>query len=225
MTRPLHAILFVTACLITFSVNASITIGGTRLIYNGDESEASISVSNKKNSIPYLIQSWIELEENSPAKVPFIVTPPLFRLDGGHENTLRIIFTGEKMLPQDRESIFWLNVKSIPSMEKSDQNQLLIAVKTRIKLFYRPAKLTSDMAKYAWKNLHFERSGNQIVILNPAPYYVSLFSLKVGNQSIEHPPMIAPSGTAHVTAAGQDVTWKAINDFGGVTEEAHKTLQ
>ena len=224
MSRLLHAILLLTACLFTLSVNAGITVGGTRLIYNGEENEASISVINSKNSIPYLIQSWIELEENSPAKVPFIVTPPLFRLDGEHENTLRIIYTGEQMLPQDRESLFWLNVKSIPSMEKSDHNQLLIAVKTRMKLFYRPAKLATDNVNDAWKNLHYERSGDRIVISNPTPYYVSLFSLKVGSQAIEHPPMIAPFGTAHITAAGRDVTWKAINDFGGVTEEARQRL-
>lgn len=224
MSRFLHAILLLTACLFTLSANASITVGGTRLIYNGEENEASISVSNTKDSVPYLIQSWIELEENSTAKVPFIVTPPLFRLDGEHENTLRIIYTGEQALPQDRESLFWLNVKSIPSMEKSDRNRLLIAVKTRLKLFYRPATLATDRANDAWKNLHYERSGDRIVISNPTPYYVSLFSLKSGSQSVEHPPMIAPFGKAYVTAAGRDVTWKAINDFGGVTEEARQRL-
>jgi P pilus assembly chaperone PapD len=125
---------------------ASITVGGTRLIYNGAENEASLPVSNSKDAVPYLIQSWIELSENSKEQVPFIVTPPLFRLDGGHENTLRVIYTGETSLPENRESVFWLNVKSIPSMTRSDENRLLIAVKTRMKLFYRPAALASENA-------------------------------------------------------------------------------
>ncbi|EER2914990.1 molecular chaperone [Escherichia coli] len=219
-----HAILLLTAYLFTLSVNAGITVGGTRLIYNGEENEASISVSNDKNSTPYLIQSWIEPEDNSFAKVPFIVTPPLFRLDGEHENIIRIIYTEEQILPKDRESIFWLNVKSIPSMEKSGCNQLLIAVKTRIKLFYRPANLVTDKVNEAWKKLRYKRSGDQIVISNPTPYYISLFSLKVDSKSIENPPMITPFGMMHITTMGKYITWKAINDFGGITEEAHQAL-
>ncbi|MDI5829406.1 fimbria/pilus periplasmic chaperone, partial [Salmonella enterica subsp. enterica serovar Kentucky] len=34
------------------------------------------------------------------------------------ENTLRIIYAGQP-LPGDRESLFWMNVKAIPSVDKS----------------------------------------------------------------------------------------------------------
>lgn len=215
--------LFVT-CVFTFSVWAGITVGATRLIYNETENEASISVSNHIGSAPYLIQSWIEQDGDSSAKVPFIVTPPLFRLDGGHENTLRIIYVGEKLLPGYRETVFWLNVKSIPSMERSDQNRLLITVKTRIKLFYRPAILNKEKANEAWRGLIFKRAGNQVVISNPTPFYISLFSLKVGSHSVERPPMVPPYGTVKFIEDGQIVVWRAIDDFGGVTEEASQAL-
>lgn len=225
MSLYIRAFFSLIACLFTLNVQASITVGGTRLIYNAGENEASISVSNTKNSVPYLIQSWVELEEKSSARVPFIVTPPLFRLDGGRENTLRVIYTGEKPLPENRESAFWLNVKSIPSMEKSEENRLLIAVKTRLKIFYRPASLNNEQANDAWKKIRFMHSGNQIVVTNPTPYYVSFFSLKVDEKVIKQPPMVPPFGSVSLTASGHKVAWKAINDFGGVTQEASQSIQ
>lgn len=224
MSFCIRAIFLLAACFFTTIAQASVTVGGTRLVYNAADKEADISVTNSKDSIPYLIQSWVELNEHAAEKAPFIVTPPLFRLDGGHENTLRVIYTGEKTLPDDRESVFWLNVKSIPSMEKSDENRLLIAVKTRIKLFYRPAALKNDQANEAWRSLVFKQNGNQIVITNPTPYFISLYSLTVGGKTIKQPPMVSPFASAIVAGSGQDVVWKAINDFGGITKEARQTL-
>lgn len=225
MSQLIRTIVLVGACLLSIPGQASITVGGTRLIYNGAENEASLPVSNSKDAVPYLIQSWVELSENSKEQVPFIVTPPLFRLDGGHENTLRVIYTGEKPLPENRESVFWLNVKSIPSMTRSDENRLLIAVKTRMKLFYRPAALSSENAAEAWAKLTFEPRGDRLVIANPTPFYVSLYSLTVGNKTIAQPPMISPLSSVTVAGSGGQVAWKAINDFGGVTTEKRQMLK
>lgn len=60
-----------------------------------------------------LIQSWVDdLADNN--KSPFIVTPPLFRLDAGDSNDLRVLLTSPQ-LPSDRESLFTLNIKVIPA--------------------------------------------------------------------------------------------------------------
>jgi len=225
MNQLIRTILLSGACIISLTCQASITVGGTRLIYNASENEASLPVSNTQDGVPYLIQSWVELSKNSEGQVPFIVTPPLFRLDAGHENTLRIIYTGEKKLPENRESVFWLNVKSIPSMTRSDENRLLIAVKTRMKIFYRPALLASELAGEAWEKLKFEPRGEHLLIINPTPFYVSLYSLKVGDKSISQPPMISPFSSETVAGIGKQVTWKAINDFGGVTIEKRQVLK
>ncbi|MCV5920354.1 fimbria/pilus periplasmic chaperone, partial [Escherichia coli] len=75
-------------------------------------------------------------------KTPFIITPPLFKLDPEKNNILRIVNITHG-LPQDRESVYWVNVKAIPSKSDDSENKnvLQIAVRTRIKLFYRPAGL------------------------------------------------------------------------------------
>lgn len=108
----------VAALLFTFGMQAQagIVVGGTRLIYDGGKKESSIGVSNP-DKIPYLIQSWVDLQEGDTSKTPFIITPPLFRLDGGQDNILRVVRAGGN-LPTDRESLYWMNIKSIPSAEK-----------------------------------------------------------------------------------------------------------
>jgi len=63
----------------TTSVQAGIVIGGTRLIYEGNKKEASITINNP-DKLPYLIQSWIDGEllsgQSKADKAPFIATPP-----------------------------------------------------------------------------------------------------------------------------------------------------
>ncbi|CDH21952.1 putative periplasmic chaperone protein with PapD-like and periplasmic chaperone C-domains [Xenorhabdus bovienii str. kraussei Quebec] len=217
---------FIFIIIYIFSTNisfAGVVIGGTRVVYISDRKEASISVSNPETDISYLIQSWVQ-DENNDTKVPFIITPPLFKLTAGNENILRIVKTGEN-LPNDKESIFWLNVKSIPGTVKSDQNQLQITVKSRFKLFYRPVGLT-DNASIAYKALKFKTVGHKLIAENPTPYYISFSDLTTGNNSINHEikpaGMISPYGQLSWDIPVKNinyVTWKTINDFGGVTPE------
>ncbi|AKA37925.1 molecular chaperone [Yersinia ruckeri] len=223
----LKSLLFI-ACLtgVIHSVQAGVLVGGTRVVYDGAKKEASLSVTNQDKDIPYLIQSWVDnIEADNNKKVPFIITPPLFRLDAGQENSLRILFTGGT-LPQDRESVYWLNVKSIPSSKKTDGNQLFISIKNRIKLFYRPAGLPNTVAD-AYKALSFSRQGKQLQVSNPTPYHVSFSSLKVGSHDIKDALMVAPKSTLLLdlpAGASGTVSWQAINDYGGISDPATANL-
>ncbi|MCL1162081.1 molecular chaperone [Shewanella chilikensis] len=205
---------------------AGVVVGGTRVVYDGAKRETSISVNNPEKVNPYLIQSWVDEDNLHSGKAPFIVTPPLFRLDAGQENILRIVYTGGQ-LPADRESVFWLNIKSVPSSSENDNNQLLIAVKTRIKLFYRPVGLEGKAAAEAYKKLVFTQSEGNLIVSNPTAYHVSLYSLTVDGEEIEDAGMVAPKSdfswllpNKHVT----QVRWQAINDFGGVSQEVSLLL-
>ncbi|WP_251268238.1 fimbria/pilus periplasmic chaperone, partial [Enterobacter hormaechei] len=83
------------------------------------------------------VQSWVEnYAENNKSRVPFIVTPPLFRLDPEQQNVLRIYYIGGT-LPTDRESVFWLNVKSIAPTKQDEVNKLQVNIKSKFKIFYR----------------------------------------------------------------------------------------
>lgn len=212
--------------LASFTAQAGIVIGGTRVIYNGDKKETSAAIRDPDKSGVYLVQSWVDSGEKQ-SKAPFIVTPPLFRINPGEENMLRIVRTGGS-LPEDRESVFWLNVKSIPATDDSQphNNVLQVVVKSRLKLFYRPAGLEGQ-PETAYHKLSVARSGNRLTVSNPTPYYVTLFTLKVDGLEIKDVDMVPPKGNVSFTlpsATASTVTWQAISDYGGVSQTESRKL-
>ncbi|ECI3851236.1 fimbria/pilus periplasmic chaperone [Salmonella enterica subsp. enterica serovar Portland] len=205
------------------SVHAGVIIGGTRVVYPGDKKETSISVKNP-DKYSYLIQAWVD--NNANEKAPFIITPPLFRLGATEDNALRIIRTGGQ-LPEDRESMYWMNIKTIPATEKQDNvNTLQIAIKTRLKLIYRPQSLTATPETQASK-LIWQRSGQRLIVNNPTPYYMNFSVVNVGNSMVKDATYVAPMSTATFTLptnATGDVSWKIISDFGAAGNEYHAHL-
>lgn len=211
---------------------ASVVIAGTRVIYNAKEREVTVRLSNA-GQLPALTQVWLDKGDAgaSPATtaVPFTVTPPVARVDPGKGQTLRIFHTGEAM-PQDRESVFWLNVLEVPptARDQADANQLQLAFRTRIKLFYRPAGLAGSAheapAKIRWR---LRREGGQAALEahNPTPFFVSLASLEVAGEGksakFEQGGMVGPGETnvfplrGELPAAALTLHYQAINDFGG----------
>ncbi len=207
--------------------HANVTLGGTRVILAERDREASIPVKNN-GLASYVIQAWMDAGEGQN-KTPFTVTPPLSRLDPGKENILRILRVSAE-LPGDRESVFWLNVKEIP--EKSNQeNVLQIAIRTRIKLFYRPSALPGSPAesrtRLRWAVIDNPHGpGAALKIVNPTPYHVTFTALSInrGQQEINAdmaPPLgesIYPLSTI-ATPQDIDVSFTTINDYGGETPE------
>ncbi|WP_105589019.1 fimbrial biogenesis chaperone, partial [Cronobacter sakazakii] len=187
----MRKLLVISALLMaTTAAQAGVIIGGTRVIYPGDKKEASVPVTNN-DDINYLIQSWVDTDAPGAAKAPFMVTPPLFRINAHQDNTLRVVRTGGD-LPKDRESLYWLNIKSIPSsVKKAGVNDLQIAVRTRIKLLYRPALVTGKPDDVAGM-LKWHAEGNMLVVENPTPFYMNFNSVKVNGKEVEKVNIAAP---------------------------------
>lgn len=208
-------ILFISAKAIS-----GVEIGGTRLVYNGNANQAAISVKNS-DAKPYLIQSWVSKSEDSDeGGNEFSTTPPLFKLNSNSQNSVRVTLTSND-LPSDRESVYWLNIKAIPSSSQEAKNELLIAVKSKMKLLYRPAGLKGDPS-LAYQQLNFSRDGEKLIIRNPTPYSVSLNDVKINGNMLTRPPMVLPFQTLTIPVSGLkggDVSWRAINDYGGITAD------
>lgn len=202
------------------AAQAGVVVGGTRLIYDGARKESSLSVSNP-DKVPYLIQSWVETTTGGAEKAPFMVTPPLFRLDGGQDNVLRVVRAGGN-LPADKESLYWMNIKSIPSANKdASQNTLQIAVKTRIKLIYRPQGLKGVPEEQTDK-LTWRHSGDSLQVTNPTPFYMNFQEVKIAGREVKDVTFVAPMSAATFAlpagVSGDSVSWKIISDYGGIGE-------
>lgn len=196
------------------TANAGVIIGGTRVIFEGAKKEATINITNPDNT-PYLIQSWIDMQDGVSGKAPFIITPPLYRLDGGQKNLERIVMTGS--LPQAQESLFWLNIKAIPSASKQ-MNALQIAVKTRIKLIYRPEGLRASTPEEQANKLTWQQSGNAIQVNNPTPYVINFNEITLGGRKLDDVTYVLPGASARFLlpegVSGHSLTFKVINDYG-----------
>ena len=213
--------------LMTTAAHAGVIIEGTRLIYQGDKKEASLGISNPDN-LDYLVQSWVEGTDNARDKAPFLITPPLFRLDGKQDNVLRVVRTGGN-LPTDRESLYWLNIKSIPSTSRDESsNTLQIAIKTRIKLIYRPTGIRGKPDEVADK-LRWHKQGNSLVVSNPTPFYMNFQVITVGSKKVDNVTWVAPDSDAHFAVpggiSGNTISWKIINDYGAVSHAWSAPLQ
>lgn len=176
-----------------------------------------MSVHNTSDKSSFMVQSWVEDAEGKKS-ADFIVTPPLYVSGPGNENTLRIMYIGQPPR-KDQETLYYLNSKAIPSLDKKSlegKNILLLAATTRIKLFVRPAELSPSEEK-AQDLLTFHRQGEQTEVDNPTPYYITLAKIKSGVKSLPD-TMVAPGGHVLLPAQGQ-ITYHTINDFGALTAE------
>ncbi len=204
------------------SAQASVIILGTRLIYPSNQKSLNVQLDNK-GSAPALVQSWIEDKQGSQAQVPFIITPPVTRVEGNQGQTLRITFTGTQALPQDRESLYYFNLLDIPPKPskkelKNNPNYLQFSVRSRLKLFYRPSNLPYPPAE-SYKKVTWLAKGGKLWADNRTPYYLTFTQAQVGAKDTPAAVMVAPFSQGEFDVKGvnngQKVKWSLINDYGG----------
>jgi chaperone protein EcpD len=217
--------------LFVTQVHAAIVISGTRIIYPSDQKEVSVEMNNA-GGVPLLIQSWIDdgNAQSTPdtTKVPFVLTPPITRVNGHQGQTLRVRYTGQGSLPQDKESVFWLNVLEVPPSSASGANTLKVAFRSRVKLFYRPIGLQFDLTQSVQKmKWQLRKSANSWVIegTNTSAHYLTFNSVKVGSNTVTlnlASSMFAPGEHKSLKLKGtpapgiNQVELSAINDYGGI---------
>lgn len=209
-------------------VSAAVTIDRTRVVYESSMKSVSINLSNDNKELPFLAQSWLEDERQQKITKPLVALPPLQRLEPGSKSVVRITATPEAMqLPQDRESLFYFNVREIPP--KSEQSNVLqLALHTKVKLFYRPQSIVLDKGVIWQQQVTFKKSGNQLTIHNPTPFYIVTTGLasdyqKRGGQALAgfNGLMLAPFASEQVklnTMVPNTFVLRYINDYGGHPE-------
>ncbi len=206
--------------------HADISLNTTRVIFDGKHKEASLIVRN--GASPVLIQSW--LESNTPddkGELDFAITPALARMQVNGQQLLRVLYAGGgNAMPSDRESVLWVNVQEIPQQAEAE-NTLQIAVRQRIKMFFRPVGLPGSAAEapalLRWSIASVD--GRQVLkVQNPTAFHVSTTGIDidsgVGKRRISEAVMIPP-GESHAfeiksgAVSASVVSFTAINDYGG----------
>ena len=211
------------AAVISGQAQAVVSLTGTRLVFDGRFQEAGIEMTNQDRT-QALVQAWLENphgQEDGAGPLPFVVTPHLVQLPAQGRQMLRILYEGIGM-PSDRESLLHLYVLQVPRRSEARQ-QLNIAVRQRINVFYRPVGLAGDPADAAqglvWQWPQSDRPS--IEVRNPTPFHVSLHNLSLNGRALTDDLMIAPFSSHRLPlpvgaqAAPDLLSFTALTDYGG----------
>lgn len=223
------------ALLALFFVNTAfsnnIIVNGTRFIYSEESSEVTIHMTNTGNS-PSLAQIW--LDEGDSAKLPeeittpFIISPPITRVDAGNGQSLRIKKAADKRIAAtDRESLWWLNILDIPSVDKTkvteSSSMLNLAIRSRFKFFWRPTGLGDR--QNAESKMELIANHSEMTLVNPTPFFITVADIITtsGNGVMEESIMLPPKSRINVNlkqkvSKGEPVVLQAISDYGSVVE-------
>lgn len=215
-----------------FSLNtavANIVVNGTRVIYPASNKETIVQLVNS-GSDPALVQSWIDDGDidSTPetANVPFLLSPPVVKVSGNAGQQLRIKKLPSS-LPTDRESIFYLNILDIPPTPENlqGQNTMQLAIKTRIKLFYRPTGLQGG-AEEGMSSVNASIEGKSFRLNNESPFYITIANIsdEKGNKVLSESLMIAPFNHAYAPAkspiqSGKQYSLLYVDDLGAYKEK------
>ncbi len=241
-TRQLACLVLTLLFAIFQTADASILIDGTRFVYGSSSKDISVIVLNKAER-PVLIKAWIDEGDVSAkadtVKTPFLLTPPLVRIEGNTSHTYRVILAGmQKNLPKNRESLFWLNFLEVPPKpsraEKggNEESTIQLAFQYRLKLFYRPDGLPGGPDKSAeglrWISKKDVAGKVRIKAVNDGAHYVSLSKLTVsagGKSAQAEPATVAPLSSQVFelpdldSASGLEVSYQWIDDWGGLHDQ------
>ncbi|MEC5343935.1 molecular chaperone [Brenneria populi] len=213
--------------IFSFSAYANnIIVNGTRFIYPENEKEITVQLSNTAER-PALAQTWLDNGDADATpdtiSTPFIITPPISRVDAKSGQTLRIKLVNGGALPKDKESLWWLNILEIPPVvanEKNEgQNILQLAIRSRFKFIYRPDGLGNRNT--AAERLTLTGQGGAASINNPTPFYITVtrISRNGGSALNNKTVMLAPLSSQNIALSssvnkGETLTVNNINDYG-----------
>lgn len=201
-----NLVVSLTLLISAFTVQAAIKLDRTRVIYPSGETSVSINVENENKELPFLAQVWVADENHQKITAPLVALPPLQRLEPGGRSVIRVAKTvGADKLPQDRESLFHLNMREVPPKSKKN-NVMQLALQIQLKLFYRPEAIILPKAQVWQEKMVFTKNGSGFAIENPTPFYITLSAIsREGQQATGSvlagfkPVMLAPKSTQPMT--------------------------
>lgn len=226
-------IFFLAMLILPAIAQASISITGTRVIYNESDRSVAVKLNNRGDSSS-IIQAWIDNKMTNQAPnegaSPFLLYPAVSKVEAGGEQYLRIKKI-ENIANSQTESLYWLNVKDIPEAPKNkDKNYLQLSILSKIKLFYRPATLKNKVGnmynELSW-SVRNNNGKTYLMLKNNSQFYASFTELKVREGSKLKKialDMVAPGANSEWPIDNEvlnsikkgNAEYGIVNDFGAV---------
>lgn len=210
-----------------FHASAVVNAEKTRVVFNSGSIAESLSLVNSEKE-PVVVQVWTDNGDPtvSPDKVhtPIVINPPVFKMKPAEIRNIRLLLVSAGSLPQDRESVFWLNIYQIPpntETQLKNEKRVVLPLKIRMKVFVRPEKVgelkESDIQKLQFSIRH-DAGSDKILIQNPTPWHMTISSLKSGQTELSG-VMVEPFGRQLMEipkdqTTTNEIMYEVINDNG-----------
>lgn len=217
-SKPIKALgMGLALALAAQNAQASLAADQTRYIFRGDKDALTITVTNNDKERTFGGQSWVDNILEKDTRPTFVVTPSFFKVKAQGQQTLRIIMASDH-LPKDKESVYWLNLQDIPPALKG--SGIAIALRTKLKLFYRPPALIAGR-KGAEEGISLQsRPDGRAMLVNTTPYIFAIGTLLdandkrvvTDNDTSKKLLMFMPGDEVQVT--GNVAKVSSLNDWG-----------
>ena len=214
-------------CCSAFHASAVVNAEKTRVVFNSGSIAESLSLVNSEKE-PVVVQVWTDNGDPtvSPDQVhtPVVINPPVFKMKPGEIRNIRLLLVSAGSLPQDRESVYWLNIFQIPpntETQHKGEKKVVLPLKIRMKVFVRPEKIGELQENDAQKlqfSMDREPGDKTLLIQNPTPWHLTLSSLRSGKTALPG-VMVAPFTSERVEipadkTLADKVEYDVINDNG-----------
>ncbi|GIU32450.1 pilus assembly protein [Shewanella sp. MBTL60-007] len=173
---------------------AGVGLDRSRFVYTVGTKNAQFRLVNY-NAYPVIVSLWIDSGDINATPesttAPLIVSPPIVQLKAKEVTTAKLIDAGiAERLPDDRESLLWLNVLEQPPLEKQTMTEqamteqvMAIAMQVQYKVFVRPTSIkpSSDDAlrQVSFRLLTRQQAAPILQLHNPTAYHLNLKQLQL----------------------------------------------
>lgn len=182
---------------------AGVGLDRSRFVYTVGTKNAQFRLVNH-NAYPVIVSLWIDSGDINATPesttAPLIVSPPIVQLKAKEVTTAKLIDAGiAERLPDDRESLLWLNVLEQPPLEKQTitkqamtkqamteqvmtEQVMAIAMQVQYKVFVRPTSIkpsSDDALKQVSFRLLTKQQAAILQLHNPTAYHLNLKQLQL----------------------------------------------
>ncbi len=163
---------------------ASFSVKPTRIFFK-DVHQTVLTVGNagdKEVFIQTELMTWAQQEGKDvyTSSRDVLVSPPMFKVPAGGEQTVRIRFLGDRSTKVERT--YRLFLQEVPQQSKSDQATISATLKMGVPIFIQPEK--SDLAQFEWRAMR-SAEGASVQVSNTTNSHIQFTALKLSTQSGE----------------------------------------
>lgn len=150
--------------------------------------------------------------------------PRLFKANPAKSHMLRVT-VNPSTLPTDKETQFWLYSKFFDQEKVTEQNKIKVNYINRLKVFYRPDGINTDIYE-AIKNINWKVKKGRLIAENKYPLNISMTMVTINGKRYSTSEIIRPfsSWTSPIKVDSDKfaIKWSAVNDYGTAIEFERK---